>query len=63
MKKQQLSNLKLNKSSVSNLTKETVTGGTNWTHQNQSKSCFDDDCPPSGQTGSWCYTGNGTNCQ
>ncbi|QHI38287.1 hypothetical protein IMCC3317_36780 [Kordia antarctica] len=64
MKKQNFKNLKLNKNLISNLAKETVVGGTNWTHQEESKSCFGD-CgeTETGQTGSWCLTGNGTNCQ
>ncbi|EDP98149.1 hypothetical protein U8527_19270 [Kordia algicida OT-1] len=63
MKKQTIKNLKLNKNFVSNLSKNTVLGGFNTTNQNESQSCFND-CPTfTGQTGSWCLTGNGTNCQ
>ena len=50
MKKQHLKNLKLNKNLVSNLAKETIVGGTDWP-------------PRENQTGSWCFTGNQTNCQ
>jgi len=64
MKKQDLKSLKLNKSLVSNLTKEAVTGGLRWTHDRPTTiSLFDGECPPPTQTGSMCLTGYGTNCQ
>lgn len=61
MKKQNVKSLKLNKSLVSNLKKNSLKGGLNWTYETPSHSCFD--CAPTGQTGSWCLTGNRTNCQ
>jgi hypothetical protein len=64
MKKKNLISLKLNKKSVSNLSQDSLVGGTNWPpRENQSGSCFGE-CGETGeQTGSWCYTGNQTNCQ
>ena len=64
MKKQQFKNLQLKKSFVSNLTTELIKGGTNWPpRENESQSCFGDCETYTGQTGSWCLTGNQTNCQ
>ncbi|MBC8753209.1 hypothetical protein H2O64_00915 [Kordia sp. YSTF-M3] len=64
MKKKNLINLKLNKKSVSNLSQNSVVGGTNWPpRENQSESCFGGCGITEGQTGSWCLTGNQTNCQ
>ena len=63
MKKQEIKSLILNKKVVSDLSKNEILGGFNTTNQNDSQSCFDD-CPTfTGQTGSWCLTGNQTNCQ
>lgn len=64
MKKQDVKNLKLNKSLVSNLVKESLTGGLNWTYDRPTgQSEFPTECPPPTQTGSWCLTGYQTNCQ
>lgn len=59
--KKQLSKLALNKKQVSQLGEKAIKGGTlPW--QTPSRSCFD--CGETGgQTGSWCLTGNQTNCQ
>ena len=64
MRKQNFKSLKLNKNLVSNLVQDAVVGGTNWPpRENQSESCFGDCGETGGQTGSWCLTGNQTNCQ
>lgn len=63
MKKLQLKSLKLNKNLVSNLAKNSLKGGLNWTYDRPSGQSEFGDCPPPTQTGSWCLTGYQTNCQ
>ncbi|MEM6718458.1 MAG: hypothetical protein AAF611_03985 [Bacteroidota bacterium] len=64
MKKQDLKNLKLNKSLVSNLAKNSLTGGLSWQHDRPTTlSEFPGECPPPTKTGSMCLTGYQTNCQ
>jgi hypothetical protein len=64
MKKKNLISLKLNKKSVSNLSQDSLVGGTNWPpRETPSQSCFFGECAPPTQTGSWCLTGYQTNCQ
>lgn len=63
MKKKHFKNLTLNKSSISILDTSAIVGGTNWPpRETPTHSCFG--CGETGgQTGSWCLTGNQTNCQ
>ncbi|PTX63731.1 hypothetical protein C8N46_101335 [Kordia periserrulae] len=64
MKKQNVQSLKLNKSLVSSLEANALKGGLDWTYDRPTgQSQFETECPPPTQTGSWCLTGYGTNCQ
>lgn len=60
--KKQLKKLSLNKKQVSQLGQDILKGGTlPW--QTPTRSCFDCGETTTNQTGSWCLTGNQTNCQ
>ncbi|MFK7747093.1 MAG: class I lanthipeptide [Kordia sp.] len=62
--KKQLRKLSLNKKQVSHLTEDTLKGGTSWPpRETPTDSCFFNCGETGGQTGSWCLTGNQTNCQ